>query len=379
VTDSESVVYNNILRARDLTIMFSEMGNVNEVLRYSASPASWWEPQSVYARIEALQACGRHDAAVELCELAMCQFGLEPKLLSLSGYAYALTGDWEKLFLIHALVCKEVSSNRDIQRWRGEAVDGKHVLVCCDPAGYGDNIQYARFLAAMGQAGASLTVQCGQELRRLFSAIPGVVDVVDFSVQPDCDFTTGILEIPHYLGIGADNIPSAPYLAGEGASLRGDTFNVGISWGCKNESQRMKRACRLAELAPLAAVPGIQLYSIEKGPARKDISPVTGLPLIDLADTLHDFADTADAIASLDAVVTVDSAVANLAGAMGKPLFVLTPFFTDCRWGNSSGSLWYPTARVYRQVEAGEWAEPIGRLIGDLSALSRARLCPEHR
>jgi hypothetical protein len=356
-----------IARARDMALMFSEMGDFEAVLRHSAAPAATWEPLAVYARIEALQALGRHEAAMELCELALCQLEADPQLLSRAGYVYGSVGNWEKLFLINALVIRGIDIRPDIPKWQGEPLDGKHVLVFCHLPGHGDHIMYARFIADLARTGAQITIQCREELVRLFSRLPGVGNVVDFDAMPICDFKTVIVEIPHFLGIKTDGIPADPYLFGSEAQRQPSPLKVGITWGCKADINRMKRACRLAELAPLAAVPGIKLYSLEKGPARKDLSPITGVDVVDLADQLGDFADTADAIASLDAVVAVDSAVANLAGAMGKPLFVLTPFFTDSRWAGDAGSLWYPSAKVYKQTEEGEWAEPISRLTSDLT------------
>lgn len=107
--------------ARDMALIFSEMGDYKAVLKHSAAPAAAWEPLAVYARIEALQALGRHDAAMELCELTLSQLDADPQLISRAGYVYGSVGNWEKLFLVNALVIRSIDIRPDITKEAGQA------------------------------------------------------------------------------------------------------------------------------------------------------------------------------------------------------------------------------------------------------------------
>ena len=124
----------------------------------------------------------------------------------------------------------------------------------------------------------------------------------------------------------------------------------------------------LSQFAPLARLPGVSFYSLQKGEqAGQARNPPTGLELIDWTEDLHDFADTAALIANLDLVISVDTAVAHLAGAMGKPVWVLLPFVPDWRWLlEREDSPWYPTMRLFRQKAIGQWHEVIERVVEQL-------------
>jgi ADP-heptose:LPS heptosyltransferase len=134
----------------------------------------------------------------------------------------------------------------------------------------------------------------------------------------------------------------------------------------------------LQALAGLGAVPGVRLYSLQLGAAARDAQPATqGMRLVDLSGELLDFADTAAAIANLDLVISVDTAAAHLAGAMGRPVWTLLKFAPDWRWLLArEDSPWYPTMRLFRQESPGDWRQPVARVQASLRALVAGRGAP---
>jgi hypothetical protein len=155
-----------------------------------------------------------------------------------------------------------------------------------------------------------------------------------------------------------------------------DAFKVGIVWaGAAGNRNDRRRSVRAAEFMPLAQVPGVCLYSLQKGPPLAQLGEsAPGLPAHDLDDRLGDFADTAAAIMNLDLVVTVDTSVAHLAGALGRPVWTLLPFSPDFRWMlGRSDSPWYRTIRLFRQPTPGNWAAVFAEATAALKALVSSR------
>lgn len=156
----------------------------------------------------------------------------------------------------------------------------------------------------------------------------------------------------------------------------GDPFRVGLAWsGSRGHALDHLRSISLSALAPLAQVNEVQFYSLQKGEgALQTKSPPSGMKLIDWSEELADFADTAALVKNLDLIITVDSAVAHLAGALGAPVWVLVQFTPDWRWLlDRSDSPWYPTMRLFRQRRRLDWEEPIRQVAQELDALVRGR------
>jgi hypothetical protein len=193
------------------------------------------------------------------------------------------------------------------------------------------------------------------------------------------------MSLPGVFATRLDTIPNrVPYLAADARLVEAcrprfaehrTRPRIGLVWAGRPEhlSDR-QRSVSLAELAPLAAVRSVEFYSLQSGRAAGQISAVPhGLQLIDLAPELNNFADTAALVQHLDLVISVDTAVAHLAGAMGKPVWVLLPFVPDWRWMlDRSQSPWYPTMRLFRQSQARQWSEPINRVAQCLKASDRS-------
>lgn len=249
--------------------------------------------------------------------------------------------------------------NLPYPEWRGEDVAGKRLLIWIEQ-GFGDQIQFARFAPILKARGADVTLLCLQPLERLFAASLGVRVVatsgrVEF---PDPDYWVMACSLAWRLGVGPHDIPAEPYLR---APLPGPALPPGFKVGLMtagnpthaNDANRSLPAAQAERLKAMAAT------AIDLSPAS------TGA---------RDFAETAALIAQLDLVVSVDTSVAHLAGAMGKPCWVLLPEIgVDWRWFRArTDSPWYPTARLYRQSASGDWGEVVDRVLADVRAMRDA-------
>ena len=198
---------------------------------------------------------------------------------------------------------------------------------------------------------------------------------------PAFDVHCPLLSLPWACGTTLDTIPAqVPYLQADTAGvatwrqkLTGDTgrLKVGLVWAGSTENPNDRnRSIALAALAPLGQVPGVSLYSLQKGEAGEQVRHLpAGMTVIDPTADLQDFADTAALIANLDLVIAVDTAVVHLAGALGRPVWTLLPLVPDFRWLlERADSPWYPTMRLFRQTTRGDWDGVIKR-VGEALAL----------
>jgi hypothetical protein len=199
---------------------------------------------------------------------------------------------------------------------------------------------------------------------------------------PEFDFHCPLLSLPRAFATTLQTIPdSVPYLHADSHEIdrwrtrlaeNRSGFNVGLAWaGSSVHAQDRNRSLALSFLSPLARIPNVNFYSLQKGDAATQArNPSDAMKLVDWTEELKDFADTAALIANLDLVITVDTAVAHLAGAMGKPVWVLLPFVPDWRWMmDREDSPWYPTMRLFRQKAAGQWDKVIERVVDCLARL----------
>ncbi|MDA0239950.1 MAG: tetratricopeptide repeat protein, partial [Proteobacteria bacterium] len=252
--------------------------------------------------------------------------------------------------------------------WDGAPLDGKRLLVTAEQ-GYGDTIQMARFLALLRDFSGEIVVETYPPLAPLIRGIAGISDVIPFGdALPDCDFHAPMMSLPHLLGTCVDSLPrDVPYLRGPGrdvpeALIDDENFKVGLVWrGRPSAKNFLGRPCPLEAFAPLTAIDSISLYSLQVGDPITDIAGLSwGEKIIDLGSSFTDFADTTTTIEALDLVVSIDTAVAHLAGALGAECWTLLSVFSDWRWGRDrSNSLWYPTMRLFRQSEPGRWDDVI--------------------
>jgi Tfp pilus assembly protein PilF len=253
------------------------------------------------------------------------------------------------------------------RRWTGERYDGKRLLIVSEQ-GFGDAIWIARYLARVKALGGELVFECRPEAIPLIAAM-GVVDrfVPKGDPLPDADFHLYQCSLPGLYSPSLATIPAGPYLAAQPERLakfapplaRGaGKLRVGIVWsGSTTFGANHDRAVSLKLFLQWFALPGVQLYSLQKGPPEAELKTLpAGAPIIDLAPLLGDFADTAAAIAQLDLVLMTDSAVAHLTGALGKPVWVLLNFVPHWLWLlERADSPWYSAVRLFRQRAWGDW------------------------
>ncbi|MCT7968070.1 tetratricopeptide repeat protein [Laspinema sp. D1] len=282
------------------------------------------------------------------------------------GFALLMTGDYSRGFAEYEWRNQrqdETSQFSLLPAWDGSDFSGKTLLLYTE-LGFGDSIQFIRYLPQVAQRGGRVILQCPKSLIPLFSTLPCDRLIPTGEPLPPFDITASLMSLPYLLGTTLDTIPATvPYLTPPNPPsviLESPHFKVGIVWaGSPRYGNQRNRSCPLEHLLPLGEIPGVTLYSLQKGQPLEN-PPAT---LTDLSAQLEDFADTAGAIAQLDLVITIDTAVAHLAGALGKPVWVLLPFAPDWRWmRDRSDSPWYPTLRLFRQTQPGNWQEVCDRV-----------------
>lgn len=263
-------------------------------------------------------------------------------------------------------------------RWDGVFRPGLTLLVH-DEQGVGDTMQFVRFAQIAQARGARVIVECNTQLTRLLTGMPGVHQVIGrTSPIPPHDAHVPLLSLPQELGITLATVPAeVPYLRAEPELVTGwgerlaalpslrTGLRIGLVWaGSPEHRNDRNRSLALERLAPLGGVANTRFVSLQKGAgAGQAANPPAGMELVDLGPEIGNFADTAAILQHLDLVVTVDTSVAHLAGALGRPVWVLLPFFPDWRWLHGTDvSPWYPTMRLFRQDRPREWEPVIARV-----------------
>jgi tetratricopeptide (TPR) repeat protein len=271
--------------------------------------------------------------------------------------------------------------------WLGkEPLDGKTILLHAEQ-GSGDTIQFVRYAPLLAARGANVVLEVQAELARLLACLPGVSVMSRGQALPRFDFHCPLLSLPLAFGTELPTVPAVtPYIAANDDDIAEWRNNlpqqqprIGLVWtGGRVHDNDHNRSMRLAKLLPLLDMPDVTFVSLQHD-VREEDAPLLNAHknVLQLKQKFRDFADTAGAIASLDAIIAVDTAVAHLAGAMAKPLFLLLPFAADFRWlRERQDSPWYPTARLYRQPSFGDWDSVIELLRHDLT---RADFVPQAR
>jgi len=348
-------------------------------------PAAW-------SNLGALQACRKQEAAAEAsCRRAIAldaghasaHFNLAYLLLRQGRYEEGWRcferRDWYR----------QLEQRLSCPRWRGESLIGRSLLIGFE-AGHGDMIQFCRYADVMKRAGAArVGVICHPALKRLFATLDGADEICGFDEEPSgpWDYWAPPLSLPLHCGTRLESIPARlPYLHADaerrrqwavelGALASPAELRVGLVWkgNPRFENDADRSLPDLATLAPLGAIVGVRWFSLQKGAGEDEAArPPAGLPVVALGGRLRDFADTAAAIANLDLVIGVDTAVGHLAGAMARNCWLLLPDYkTDWRWLAGRGdSPWYPKVmRLFRQPRMGDWQSVVGEVAVALGAL----------
>lgn len=271
-----------------------------------------------------------------------------------------------------------------VPQWQGEPLDGRTILLHAEQ-GFGDTLHFCRYATVVARAGGRVILEVQRPLTRLLArSWPDATVVGQGDPLPPFDLHCPLMSVPLAVGTRLDTIPAeVPYLAvdpGQAEAWRrrlgnGGNLKVGLAWAgaprLDDPNSRFidrRRSVALAALAPLTVVPGVRFVSLQKGDASAQAADAP-FPLTDHTQDLTDFDDTAALIAALDLVIAVDTAVAHLAGALGKPVWILSRFDGCWRWlVDRDDSPWYPTARLFRQRQPGDWVPVVEAVVSALSA-----------
>jgi FkbM family methyltransferase len=270
----------------------------------------------------------------------------------------------------------------DGKEWDGSPIDGKTLLVYSEQ-GFGDVLQFARYIPLLAKMGARVIFAVPAQLERIMQGLPGAAMVTArMKPMPAYDFHVPLLSVPKLTGIAvAKAPPGVAYLKPPAKSVNlpvplGTKLKIGVVWaGSPSHSNDRNRSLTLDMMLPVAALPGIAVYSLQAGPRVGDLAKRAHSALVfDLSAALKDFTDTAAIVAQLDLIVCADTSIAHLAGAFGRPVWVLMPFAPDWRWMiGREDSPWYPNMRMFRQSEPGRWDDVVARIVSELEKLAAGR------
>jgi tetratricopeptide (TPR) repeat protein len=267
-------------------------------------------------------------------------------------------------------------------QWDGRPLGAGETLVLVADQGYGDVIQFARYIPWAAARCPDLAIACSVELQPVLAQLPGAARLFDhWQNAPDFAAYCALSSLPLLAGTRLETIPApVPYLRPDEGKfaewaerlwrlLPRGYRRIGIAWaGRSTHRNDARRSTRLATLAPLAEMPEVVLLSLQKGVAQAEIAGYWGkAPLVNLGPSIRDFGDTLAILECLECVVSVDTSVVHLAGAMGKPVSIMLPYAPDWRWLlQREDSPWYPSARLFRQGPERSWEPVVAAIVATL-------------
>ncbi|MGD0941918.1 MAG: tetratricopeptide repeat protein [Terracidiphilus sp.] len=338
---------------------------------------------------------GRMNESLQAHELAVERDPHHPGAI----YNLALTrlrlGDWERGWPDYESRWRFREVHRSPRvfsqpRWQGEPLNGRRILLHAEQ-GLGDTIQFCRYATLVEARGGVVILQVQQPVERLVASLPvvraGLAETALLGANlPEFDLECPLLSLPAVFGTTVETVPWPGAYLGTDPALafekrrrtphvrpnRAQPLRVGLAWaGNPRYKADQRRSINLKTLLPLLRNSGITWVSLQKGPAAEQMTTLPGDIFVwDGSSRDKDLAETAAMIATLDLVVTTDTCIAHLAGAMGKPVWILLPHLADWRWMQQTETTpWYPTVRLLRQREPGDWAGVVARVAVELSQL----------
>ncbi|MGJ3258670.1 MAG: tetratricopeptide repeat protein [Rhodospirillales bacterium] len=305
------------------------------------------------------------------------------------GLLHLLKGEfepgWEGFELRREVMGYAAKSFPGADAWRGEPIAGRSIVLY-DEQGLGDTIQFARYALLLKAEGAKkVTIRCGAALADILSTLDDGIDVVtDDAAAVGAEFSESLLSLPRLCGTTPDTVPSvSPYLFADDAlpesadaSLHadGERLRVGLVWaGNPKHKSDWKRSLKLSQLLPLLRIPDVAFYSFQAGPPADELADIPeNIRPVPVFTVQRPLTEVAAAMTKLDLIVSVDTALAHLAGALGVPVWTLISYFPDWRWMlGRNDTPWYPTMRLFRQPEPGNWAAAIDGMTAALAGLKR--------
>ncbi len=336
------------------------------------------EPANAELRIalaDAHRTSGNYAAAIETLERVV---EMEPRNviahLNLFATLY-IVGDHPRAWAENEWRMEGYSSGLDQPVWDGGPLEGRAILLHAEQ-GLGDQIQFIRFARRLKEQGARVIVQCNASLYRLLLTCPGIDQVVMMGAElPPFDLQLFPGSLPHLLGTTLETIPGGdvPYVHAEAHQVerwrtilaRFAGLRIGINWaGNRYNLPGHNREIPLAAFFPLARIPGVHLFSLQKGEGADALrAKPADVRIPDLGQYFVDMQDTAAAVTALDLVITNDTSIAHLAGALGKPVWVVLPRQACWRWQRGRDDCpWYPTMRLFRQPWGVTWGATLARV-----------------
>jgi len=346
-----------------------------EMCRYQEAAGSFEQALARVALATCYQAMGLIEEALAACDAVLAAAPDNAEAHWNRALLLLLRGDYQAGWKEYEWRWQKrnfTSPRRDFQqpRWNGEPAQGKTILVHAEQ-GFGDTLQFCRYLPLLTDRGARVIFECHPPLVSLLRSIDSRIVVLgQGNPLPSFDLHLPLLSLPMIFDTSLKTIPvNIPYLKSSADisdfSYLFDThkFKIGICWAGKSYPDP-GRSCPAELLAPLGELDGIAWYSLQT--QGKEIPP---FPMTDLEPVIKDFNDTAMLMEHLDLVITVDTAVAHLAGAMGKPAWIMLPYAPDWRWMmERNDSPWYPSMRLFRQPKSGFWYDVIKEVASVLSS-----------
>lgn len=307
-----------------------------------------------------------------------------PTLLNL-GLSQLLSGDFENGLKNYEHRLKESNLSHKFQKitkWQGESLKEKSILIITEQ-GFGDTIQFARYLPLLKQQGAIIDFQCQEELIPLFKNSKYIDNLYSSEAIPNnsYDFVSPLLSLPLIFKTNNSTIPdnlSSITLESTKVNLWQKRLtnpvkvNVGLIWsGSSTHKHDRYRSIALTKLSQLVRFSHFRLFSFQKGPAENQLKPFEK-NIVNLSPFITDFSDTAAMLKSMDVVITVDTSVAHLASTLGIPTKLLLAYTPDWRWQlKRTDSPWYSSVQLYRQKQFNDWSDPVNELIQDLKSFRK--------
>lgn len=372
----------------------AEMGKFRDAVRCFESAArldpdapAGWANLGMMLKIE-----GRFDDSLASYDRAIARAETDPQIRVNRAIALLHAGRWEDAWRDYEWRFNRpghspMSSEPMLPVLEsGTRLDGSRILVWHEE-GFGDTLQFARYLPMLMELGAEVTASVPAALVRLLRGMPGLTVVqAGKGTLPPHDVQCPFFSLPRAFGTTIRNVPGSPYLQADpalaaawAARLPGTGLRAGLVWSGQARpwlqgftAVDRRRSVGLGAFAPLASVSDVWFVSLQAGtPAAQGLDPPAGMALVDPMEAVRDFADTAAIIAGLDVVISVDTSVAHLAGAMGKPVFLLDRYDNCWRWLHGrTDTPWYPTMTIFRQPRPGDWASAMQRAAASLSSLA---------
>jgi len=376
----------------NLSVIMRLKGELDEALSYcgQALALSPEHPDSLNNLGNALKDAGRMEEAVAAYRKVLCLLpdSVEVHMnLALALLAQGLFDEgWREFeWRWRSNRFLDVFPDFEQPEWEGEDGKGKTLLIHSEQ-GFGDSLQFCRYTPLARQLGFRVIMAVPPQLERIMQSLDGIHQVVTTRESvPHHDLHIPMMSLPRIFRTTIETIPARlPYLSPDPADLAWwrdrvaylpqDTLKVGLAWAGRSRAcsadyvaMDQQRSIDPELLFPLMQVPGVQYFSLQK----EGMGAPDSFPVIDWMADCHDFADTAALIMNLDLVISVDTAVVHLAGALGRPVWLLNRFNNCWRWlAGRTDSPWYPTLRIFRQKRLGNWHEVIMRVRAALSARS---------